>query len=335
MSAPRSPLTLAALVCGAIKGCEPVSSRRLGQHDPDVDSAWVEDTIGRQWVVRAPRTAAAGARMDAEGRLSEGLYGWVSFSVPKVAGDAPLPTGGKAFVHRAPSGTALDAARLAASPALAASFGRTVAIIHDLPTRLIADVDMPVYEADEYRQRRLAEVDRAAGTGHVPSALLTRWEHELEESTAWRFVPCVVHGELDGDSVLVEGNEVTGVLDWAQARVADPADDFAWLAGAVEPAVFDTVLGAYTAKRRTTPDGDLARRAHLAGELAVARWLLHGVTTDDATIVDDAVAMLKQLDRSLAQDSQPLAAEGSERTPDDDAVTADSDRTGTDRTGTD
>ncbi len=299
MPAPRSPLALAALVCAAVKGCEPASARALTQHDPDVDAAWVEDSISRQWVVRAPRTTAAGARMDAESRLVEGLYGWVSFSVPKVAGQAALPEGGTAFVHRAPSGTALDAARLNAAPALAASLGRTLAVVHDLPTRLVADVDMPVYEAEEYRTRRLAEVDRAAGTGHVPSALLSRWERALEESTAWRFVPGVVHGELDGDSVLVEGNEVCGIVDWAQARVADPADDFAWLANAVEPEVFDTVLGAYTAKRRITPDPDLARRARLAGELSLARWLLHGTSTGDDSVVMDAVAMLAALEKSV------------------------------------
>jgi aminoglycoside phosphotransferase (APT) family kinase protein len=189
---------------------------------------------------------------------------------------------------------------LAASPALAASLGRTLAVVHDLPTRLVADVDMPVYEAEEYRQRRLAEVDRAAGTGHVPAVLLSRWEQNLEETTAWRFVPCVVHGELDGDSVLVGGTEVSGIVDWAQARVADPADDFAWLANAVEDETFDTVLGAYTAKRRTPVDADLTRRARLAGELLLARWLLHGVSTDDAAVVDDAVAMLTELERSLA-----------------------------------
>jgi aminoglycoside phosphotransferase (APT) family kinase protein len=252
--------------------------------------------------------------MDAESRLVEGLYGWVSFSVPKVAGHAPLPQGGKAFVHRAPSGTALDAARLAAAPALAAGLGRTLAVIHDLPTRLVADVEMPVYSAEEYRQRRLAEVDRAAGTGHVPSRLLSRWEQALERATAWRFVPTVVHGELDGDSALVEGNEVSGIVDWAQARVADPADDFAWLANALEPELFQTVLGAYTAKRRTTPDPDLADRARLAGELSLARWLLHGTSTDDAEVVADARAMLDALSESIG-DATPEPSGGSSGQP--------------------
>ena len=112
-------------------------------------------------------------------------------------------------------------------------------------------------------------------------------------------MPAVVHGELDGDSVLVEGNEVCGIVDWAQARVADPADDFAWLANAVETEVFDTVLGAYTAKRRITPDPDLARRARLAGELSLARWLLHGTSTGDDSVVMDAVAMLAALEKSV------------------------------------
>ncbi len=297
--APRTPLALAALACAAVKGLEPVSVRAHSQHDPDVDAAFVEDTLGREWVVRAPRTAAAGARMDAEERLVEGLYGWVSFAVPRVTGHSALPEGGRALVHRAVPGSALDPARMSASPALLASTGRALATVHDLPTRLVADAGLPVYEADEYRQRRLAEVDRAAATGHVPSALLSRWERALEEAGAWRFVPSVVHGELDGDSVRTSSTEVTGMVEWAQARVADPADDFGWLANAAEPEVFDGVLAAYAAKRRANPDPDLARRARLAGELALVRWLLHGTSADDSAVVDDAVAMLAVLDSSL------------------------------------
>ena len=36
-------------------------------------------------------------------------------------------------------------------------------------------------------------------------------------------------------------------------------------------------------------------RAGLASELALARWLLHGVRTDSGAIVDDAVGMLADL----------------------------------------
>jgi aminoglycoside phosphotransferase (APT) family kinase protein len=294
---PRTPFALAALACAAIKGMEPVWVRAHPQHDPDIDAALVEDSIGREWVVRSPRTAAAGARMETEARLVDAVHGWVTFAVPRIAGHAALPEGGRALVHRAVAGNPVSDE--ATVPRLIA-LGRALAVVHDLPTRLVADAGMPVYEADEYRRRRLVELDRAAATGHVPPRLLGRWEKALEEAGAWRFVPCVVHGEFDGQSVLVQGNEVSGVVDWAQARVADPADDLAWLANAAEPASFEAALKAYTVKRRITPDGDLVRRARLAGELSLIRWLLHGVSTDDQTVIADAVDMLTALQEALA-----------------------------------
>jgi aminoglycoside phosphotransferase (APT) family kinase protein len=134
----------------------------------------------------------------------------------------------------------------------------------------------------------------------VPSALLTRWENALEEVGAWRFVPCVVHGDLAPENVLVDDHRVAGILEWAETRIADPADDFAWLASACPPETLRAIVAAYTAARRTEPDQDLTRRARLAAELAVARWLLHGVSTDDPAVVDDAVAMLTDLDAAVA-----------------------------------
>jgi macrolide phosphotransferase len=297
--ATRTPLALAALACSAVRGLEPVGARRLTSAADDLDAALVDDDLKRQWVVRAPRTAAAGARLEQETSLLDTLTSWLPFSLPQVAGTAPLPTGGRAVVHRQLPGTPLQPGRLAADEALAASFGRAVAAVHDLPTRLVEDVGLPMYGTEEYRFRRLAEVDRAAITGKVPHRLLTRWEQAVEEVGAWRFSPCCVHGDLAAENVLAERSEVTGLLEWSEARVADPADDFGWLAvGADEPALL-AALVAYADARREPPDADLPRRARLIGELALARWLMHGVNTDDAVIVDDAVHMLADLDRSV------------------------------------
>jgi len=296
----RTPLALAALACAAVKGLEPVTVRDQPNPSKDVDTALVEDDLGRQWVVRAPRTTGAGARLEAEGRLLVALAGWLPYQVPLVEGTASLPEGGKAMVHRVLAGTPVEPAALSPGPGRAAALGRALAAVHDVPERLVEDVGLPVYTAEEYRLRRLAEVDRAAASGHVPSALLTRWERALEEAGAWRFVPSVVHGDLAAENVLLGGDEVVGVLEWAETRIADPADDFAWLASGATPQALDSVIEAYTLTRRTEPDRDLARRARLAAELAVARWLLHGVSTDDGSIIDDAVIMLTDLDAAVA-----------------------------------
>lgn len=297
----RTPLALAALACAAVKGLEPVSARvQAAQAKEDLDVAVVVDDLTREWVVRCPRSAAAGARLEAEGRLLAALAGWLPYSVPEVEGSAPLPEGGRAVVHRSLPGTPVDVAALTVDTPLTAAIGRALAALHDVPERLVEDVGLPVYGADEYRLRRLAEVDRAAASGHVPSTLLTRWENALEEVGAWRFVPCVVHADLAGENVLADGGRVGGILEWAETRIADPADDFAWLASGCPEPTLEAVVEAYGATRRSGPDGDLVRRAKLAGELAVARWLLHGVSTDDSAVVDDAVIMLTDLDVAVA-----------------------------------
>jgi aminoglycoside phosphotransferase (APT) family kinase protein len=297
--ATRTPLALAALACSAVRGLEPVGARRLTSAADDVDAALVDDDLKRQWVVRAPRTAAAGARLEQETTLLDTLTSWLPFALPQVAGTAALPSGGRAVVHRQLPGTSLQAGRLAAEPPLAAGLGRAVAAVHDLPTRLVEEVGLPTYGTEEYRFRRLAEVDRFAITGKVPHRLLTRWEQAVEEVGAWRFAPVVVHGDLAAENVLVDGTEVTGLLEWSEARVADPADDFGWLAVGADEAALPAVLSAYADARREPPDPDLPRRARLIGELAVARWLMHGVNTDDAVIVDDAVHMLADLDQAV------------------------------------
>ena len=90
------------------------------------------------------------------------------FAVPLVAGTVAMPDGGRAGVHRALDGEPIDPAALVPGPGLPAALGRALAAVHDLPVRLVEDAELPVYTAAEYRNRRLAEVDRAAATGHVP-----------------------------------------------------------------------------------------------------------------------------------------------------------------------
>jgi aminoglycoside phosphotransferase (APT) family kinase protein len=281
---------------------EPSTARGLPGGD-DVDAAEVVDELGREWVVRAPRTPAAAALLEQEWRFLKTLTGRLPFAVPLVSGTVVVPDGGRAGVHRALEGEPIDPAALAPGPGLAAALGRALAAVHDLPVQLVEDAELPVYTAAEYRTRRLAEVDRAAATGQVPAGLLARWEHALEEAGAWRFTPCVVHGDLAPENVLVGDDRVSGVLGWGQTRVADPADDLAWLVAAASQDAVESVLEAYAHTRRDAPDRDLLRRARLSGELAVARWLLHGTTTGDEGVVADAEAMLAELDAGTDGDA--------------------------------
>jgi aminoglycoside phosphotransferase (APT) family kinase protein len=280
----------------------PVTAQAADSSADDVDVALVTDDQRRRWVVRAPRTTAAGARLAQEARLLEVLRtrgAALPFNVPEVAGTATLPEGGTALICTVVAGVPVDPSDLVPGAPLTSSLAKVIAALHDMPSSSFEDAGTPVYGVEEYRQRRVAEVDRAAASGNIPGALMERWEKAFDEAGAWRFSPCPVHGDLAPENVLAEGSRVSGLLDWSEARVADPADDLAWLAAAASPEAFDAVVAEYSAARNDPPDPHLARRARLSGELAVARWLLHGLTTQDRAVVKDAVGMLRELEAAV------------------------------------
>ncbi|PZR54993.1 aminoglycoside phosphotransferase [Xylanimonas oleitrophica] len=303
---PRSPLTLAALSTAAVPGLD-ARSVRSEEVPGDYDVAVVTAADGTEWEVRAPRSTMAGAALEAETELLEALHlyheaGVLPFAVPRTAGSAPLPEGGRAVVHKHLSGTALDIESLTPGPGLAADIGRTLAAVHELPVSVVESCGLPSYTAEEYRERRLVELDEAAATGRVPTALLRRWEAALEDVALWRFRPVVVHGDLAADQVLVTGSRVAAVTGWSDARVADPADDLAWLLVAAPPEAVDSIMEAYQLRRTELQDPRLVDRALLVGELALARWLLHGVRHHLDDVVEDAVAMLTDLDEATRED---------------------------------
>jgi macrolide phosphotransferase len=260
--------------------------------------------------VRAPIHAGAGAALEAEVALLEGVVaevdaGKLPFDVPRAAGFAHLPEGGRAVVYPEVPGHALRLEALGPGPGLAASLGRAIAAIHELPTAIVENAGLPVYDAPAYRDRRQAEVDEAARTGKVPPRLLRRWEERLEDVALWRFSPTLVHGDLTAEHVLTAGGAVTGILSWGDAKVADPADDLSWLLVAAPQESVDSIMEAYQLRRTELLDPHLTDRALLAGELALARWLLYGVRSGNDDVVDDAVQMLTELDEHTNDSDLP------------------------------
>jgi aminoglycoside phosphotransferase (APT) family kinase protein len=306
---PRSPLALAALASVAVPGLDVYDVLRSPHSDADFDVVIIKDATGKRWVVRAPTRAAAGAALEAEMGLLQALArahdaGLIEFDVSRPKGAATMAgeEGGRAVVYTEVRGAPLDLAAIEPGPGLAASVGRAIAQIHELPPSLVEDQGLPTYDADEYRLRRLSELDAGVQTGLVPPRLADRWERQMENVAWWRFEPTVTHGDLGEQQILVREGSVAGVVDWMDARVADPADDLAWLAAAAPDDVYESIMEAYLMTRRETRDPHLTDRARLASELALLRWLMYGVRTDNENVVADGRGMLADLEALLFDD---------------------------------
>lgn len=256
----------------------------------------VQDAQGRHWVVRAPRDSAAGAALLAEGALLNALERYeLPFAVAVPAGWSEIPEVGRAVVHRDLPGRPLQLHTLEPGPGLAASLGSALAALHELDPGIADEAGLTIFDAAQCRSRLLVELDELAGTGRVPAVLLRRWEEMLEDVAAWRFRPTLVHGELDSDCVLVDGERVTALTGFTAAHIGDPALDLAWLVAAAPEDALESVLEAYDMARTEGGAGHLVLRAQLMSELALGRWLLHGLRRSDETVVAEAAAMLADL----------------------------------------
>jgi aminoglycoside phosphotransferase len=242
--------------------------------------------------------------------FAPGIRAELPFLMPTVAGtvrQGALTT----FVYSHLAGATRSVEELSAgSDELAQEIGAALGAIHDLPHSLVSNADLPSYTPNEFRQRRLNELDQAATTGKIPAVLLRRWEHALEDVSLWRFNPCVVHGDLHEDNLLVEGQRVTAVTGWTDLRIGDPADDIAWLVASNEQGFVDAVIHHYTSSRRDSPDNHLLRRAALSAEFALAQFLVKGVASGDRDMISEAEEMLAALAADIVEHGgQPISVE--------------------------
>lgn len=242
--------------------------------------------------------------------FAPGIRAELPFLMPTVAGtvrQGALTT----FVYSHLAGATRSVEELSSgADELAQEIGAALGAIHDLPHWLVSNADLPSYTPNEFRQRRLNELDQAATTGKIPAVLLRRWEHALEDVSLWRFNPCVVHGDLHEDNLLVEGQRVTAVTGWTDLRIGDPADDIAWLVASNEQGFVDAVLRHYTSARRDFPDNHLLRRAALSAEFALAQFLVKGVASGDQGMISEAEEMLSALARDIVEHGgQPISVE--------------------------
>ncbi|EIG5349788.1 phosphotransferase, partial [Escherichia coli] len=70
--------------------------------------------------------------------------------------------------------------------------------------------------------------DRVRREFVVNDKRLHRWQRWLDDDSSWPDFSVVVHGDLYVGHVLIDNTErVSGMIDWSEARVDDPAIDMA------------------------------------------------------------------------------------------------------------
>ncbi len=113
---------------------------------------------------------------------------------------------------------------------------------------------------------------RVAHRQRVLSTDVVTRNRRLAEAALRPWTPVFIHGDLQVDHVFVDGDEVTGVVDWSDASQGDALFDLAILTLGHEEHLGDVVAGY-----GTDVDLDVIRAWWSLRSLLAVRWLVeHG-----------------------------------------------------------
>ncbi|MER6289431.1 phosphotransferase family protein [Streptomyces sviceus] len=111
------------------------------------------------------------------------------------------------------------------------------------------------------------ECERLVATGILPADLVTR-NRQIAEAAFRPWTPAFTHGDLQIAHVFVDGDEVTGVIDWSEAGQGDPLYDLATFTLGHEEHLPDVIAGYGAAV-----DLDVIHAWWSLRSLLIVRWL--------------------------------------------------------------
>jgi aminoglycoside phosphotransferase (APT) family kinase protein len=191
---------------------------------------------------------------------------------------APIPT--PAILWREPPVLAIAAVRgnalgllgepSAASPAAWAAAGAAIRRLHNAPLP-----PWPGPKLDDVAAELDSECAWLLANDVLPAEVIRR-NREIAEAALRPWKPVFIHGDLQITHVFVDGDEVTGVIDWSEAAPGDAMFDLATLTLGHEERL-DDLLAGYGAGA----DRDMIRAWWSLRSLVASHWLIeHGFDPD-------------------------------------------------------
>lgn len=237
-----------------------------------LDEGWdfrVFEVDGR-WLFRFPKREASVAKLNTEYKLLSGLGGWVSLPIPNYEYFCESPeNSSRPFAgYRKLPGIAGDTSKMVDRNRVARQLGVFLSRLHTYPVDKAREAgvqekrDLVVHLRDRSREQ-LRKLDGL----NVNRGLLRRY---LENDTPVSFegAASLVHNDLWAEHILVDSrsDRVSGIIDWGDIVIGDPAIDFACLYAWYGESLLENVLMHYTGKLDAEV---ISRSRYLAACLAI------------------------------------------------------------------
>lgn len=232
MSSPTSTLAESIADIAARNGLviDP-SSVSLNEMGLDFRVGFATAVDGRRWVLRMPRRPDVMTRAQSEAAVLAMLRchlpitvpDWQIFSEDLIA--YPILPGLPGLTYD-PTTYEVTWHFDKDSPPFVETLGAAIAALHAIPRAAAINAGMAPNTVADVRQKLRTDLDRVKDRFEVPAHKWDGWQAWLADDSYWPHETAVVHGDLYVGHVMVEANgRVTGMIDWTEARLGDPAID--------------------------------------------------------------------------------------------------------------
>jgi len=208
--------------------------------------------VDAKWLFRFPKRETSEAKLNMEHKLLSGLGEWVSQPVPNYEyfyeshESSIRPFAG----YRKLPGISGDTSKNVDRNRVARQMGEFLSGLHAYPVDKAREAGVP--DAPDlvahWREKSVEQLSRLNGLNMDRGLLLRFLENDSPES--FQGSPGLAHYDLYAEHILIDtsSGEVSGIIDWGDAVIADPAIDFASLYAWYGESWLEKVLEHYTGK---------------------------------------------------------------------------------------
>jgi aminoglycoside phosphotransferase (APT) family kinase protein len=254
-----------------------------GAFDDDFDDGWdMQATlVDGQWVDRTPRRP----EVEPQVRREVAVMPWlaprlpVPVPVPVVVSEHPLTVRHRLLVGETCPGT---------SAAHGSRLGTFLRALHAVSPDAAVAVGARPADASYDAARAVHDRMRDDVLPLLPAPLQASGRALLDRLSTPPPDPRLIHGDLGPTHVLVRGDGVSGVIDWGDSGVGDPALDLAWTRYGASPVFAAALEAAYFGGGG--PDPALLARARDWRLLGPWHEVTYGLDTDQPAYVESGLA---------------------------------------------
>jgi macrolide phosphotransferase len=108
------------------------------------------------------------------------------------------------------------------------TLGKVLAALHSIPKEQASEAGLTVHSPEVARKSMKERMDAVKKKFGVGDFLWNRWQVWINDDDMWPQVTGLIHGDVHIGHILIDKNaNVTGLIDWTEAKVSDVANDFA------------------------------------------------------------------------------------------------------------